>query len=177
MIFIQCYHCGATITPGRRSDTKYCDARCQQRHLTAIGRREVYKERRRAKVAATVIKAQTPNDVTISSMRRRVVNGRVVWHALVWDHPYCSIAGVVPEHRLAKEFQLGHFIDPARYDIHHRFGVSSDNFEEHLDVVPISQHRRGQHLADVVARSCEIVSIWRRHLTPLQRAALSGVVS
>ena len=79
--------------------------------------------------------------------RRRTTKGYIACY--VPDHPYASKSGLVMEHRLVIEKELG-FPVPGSFDVHHINGKKDDNRIENLVILThaahTALHNRGEKL-------------------------------
>lgn len=74
------------------------------------------------------------------------------------DHPHCTKAGWVYEHRLVMEGVLGRYLLPTE-EVHHRNGQRADNRPENLELWVVKQPR-GQRVEDMVAWAREILALY-----------------
>ena len=58
------------------------------------------------------------------------------------DHPYSSIDGYVPEHRIVMEAALERFVDTSVEIVHHKDGNVKNNSLDNLLLVTKKEHRR-----------------------------------
>jgi hypothetical protein len=78
------------------------------------------------------------------------------------DHPDCSVAGLIMEHRIIMEEMIGRRL-VLNETVHHKNGVRDDNRPENLELWS-SRQPKGQRIEDKVEYAMEILSLYAPHL-------------
>lgn len=77
------------------------------------------------------------NSGNFKNYRRKTPKGYIVCY--IPDHPYASEKGLVMEHRVVMEKELGCYL-PKSFDVHHLNGKKDDNRVENLCVMTHKAH-------------------------------------
>lgn len=74
--------------------------------------------------------------------KERVKHSKGYWLLPRPDHPFASIDGYVPEHRLVVEAVIGRIINPRVETVHHKDENKTNNEPANLQLVTFKEHRR-----------------------------------